>query len=101
MGRSTAIGVAEHDPIRAALLRRLQALQGVFRVGTKTVEEMLRVKNHLIDMFLYIGNGIRDNFQISFFADAEIIADVKIPCFAYQRRDRGVGIQKNFQTYIL
>ena len=62
---------------------------------------MLRIKNYFIDAFLHESNGIGDDVQIRFLADAQIIADVQIPGFADQRHHRCIGGQKDFEIDVL
>jgi hypothetical protein len=47
-----AVGVAQHHPARARLVRRLGAGERVFRIGLVAVEEVLAVDQHLAALLL-------------------------------------------------
>ena len=47
-GQSTAVGVAQNDPVGAAILSSLETFQRIIRVCAKAIEEVFRVKHHLV-----------------------------------------------------
>ena len=48
--QGAAVGVAQHDPARARLVRGLDAVQRVVGVGLVAVEEVLGVEHHLVGL---------------------------------------------------
>src|SRR2546427_8273408 len=100
-GKPPAVGIAQHDPIRASFFGGLQALQCILRIRAKAVEKMLRVEDDFVGMSLHISDGIRDDLQICLLADSKVVSHVEIPGLADQGDHKGIGLQENFETKIL
>jgi hypothetical protein len=63
----TAIGVAQHDPACAVVIRRLQAVDGKFGIGFVAVEKMLGVIQRLALVFHHVLDGLADHAQVFLF----------------------------------
>src|SRR5581483_10219247 len=96
-----AVGVAEHDPVGAAVLRGLEAVERVLGVRAKAVEKMLRVEDNFFDPLLHVGNRIRDDLQVRFQTDAEIFANVEVPRLTDERDRRSLGFDQRLEAQVL
>ncbi len=76
VGQTTAVGVAENDPIRSCLLRRQQSLQGIRGVAFVAVKEMLGVVDDFLAFPLCQGNGVLNHPQVFFQRDAQRLGGV-------------------------
>ena len=99
--QGAAVGVAQHDPVRARVLRRLQHRQRVFGIVFEPVEEMLRVENDFQPAALQKRDGFADHRQILFQRRLQRGVHVEVPRLAYQRGRFGAGIQKSEQIRVL
>ena len=59
-----ALGIAQHQHVRAALPRRPQRLHGIVPVVLRAVEEMLGVKEHAPSLPGQIGHAFTDHAQV-------------------------------------
>src|SRR5206468_640228 len=74
-----AVGIAEHDPVRAGSLGGQQCFESIDRVSAKAVEEMLRIIDHLTTLRFQVGDRIRDQLEVPLKWDSQRFGDVQIP----------------------
>ena len=84
-----AVGVAQHHPARAGLIRRFSAFQRVVGVVLETVEEMLAIDDHLAAGRHGGLDAVLDAFEVFLQRAAERDMDLIIPGF--RDEDDGVG----------
>lgn len=101
VGKRAAVGIAQHDPSRAGLMRRLEATQGVLGVVLVAIEEVLGVEQHFRHLVLGQLDAVRDHPQVFFEIDVERGAHLEIPGLADQTRGIGAGCQNGRQTGIV
>src|SRR5438445_11642167 len=73
-----AVGIAQHDPIRASFFGGLQALQCILRIRAKAVEKMLRVADDFGGMWRHISAGLRDDLRFWLLADSKVLSHGEI-----------------------
>ena len=91
IGQRAAIGIAQHDQVRASLMGGLDGRQRVVWILAKAVEEMLGVIEDLAIMLLQEANRVGDHGEILLEADPKHLGDVQRPGFTndgYHRRFR-------------
>lgn len=86
--QGAAVGVAQHDPARPRLQRRLQARQRIIGVGAVAVKEMLGIKQRLAPLGGDMGKRGRNRLAVFLQRHAKRGGDVEFMGLADQT-DRG------------
>ena len=93
-GKDPAVGVAEHDKIRAGLLRRLPGRQRVFGIVLVPVEGVLGVVNDELAVVLEKAHRVADHRQVLIGRRAQDFLDVQQPGLAEDRDDGRLGVEQ-------
>ena len=101
MGERAAVGIAQHQNVRARALGGFQRPQREIRVGQKAVEEMLRVVDHFAAVLLQVAHGLRDQHEVLFFGDAQRPLRVQFPALAEDRDGLGLRLDQRPHVGIL
>ncbi len=92
LGQAAAVGVAQHDNLRARLLGRLNGLQGELGIEPMAVEEMFGIVDHAAPLGPQEGDRVADHGEVFFLAHREHVADVEIPTLADERHHLCAGV---------
>ena len=96
-----AVGVAEHEPACAGLLRSNETRHRIVGIGLVAVEEMLGVEHHLVHAGLRIGERVRDHLEVLVAVDLEGDVDVEVPGLADHADIARLGLQDGGQSGIV
>ncbi len=96
-----AIGVAQDQPRRAGIRRRLHALQRVVRIGLVAVEEMLGIQQRLAAARHHRGDGFGDAVDIVLARNLERDIDMEIPALGDEAGRAGLRVQHGRQARIV
>ena len=91
VGQRAAVGIAQHDALRARQRRRANRLQRVLRVCLVAVKVMLGVKEHPPAALRQKRHRIRNHSQIFFQRCLQHALHMQIPALAHQRSHIGFG----------
>jgi ketopantoate hydroxymethyltransferase len=80
-----AVCLAQHDEVRAGILRGFDGFERVFGVFLEAVEKVFRIVEHLAAVLLQIGNGVGDHGQVFLQRDLENFRDMQRPKFCRRR----------------
>ena len=81
LGQAAAVGVAEHEHVRAGVPRGGERRQRVVGIVLVAVEEMLGVVDHLAAVRLEVAHGVGDHRAVLRRLDAEDVRDVQAASF--------------------
>jgi len=99
--RHSPVGLAQDQPIGAALHRRSQRGEGVFGVRLPAVEEMLGVVDHLAARVLEVGQRVPDHGEIFLAAHAQDLVHMQIPALAEDGDHGTTRLQQTGQSGIV
>ena len=99
-GQRPSVGVAEHEHVRACVLRRGQCLERVRRVGLEAVEEVLRVEDHFTAVLLHVSHGVPDHPQILVRRSLQDLGHVQHPGLGHDRDRLGLDVEQRLQPLI-
>ena len=74
-----AVGVTEHEAVRARDLRSLERSERVLAVLLEAVEEVLGVVDDLLEVLEEVGDRVADHGDVLFERGAERVRHVKVP----------------------
>ena len=100
-GQRAAIGIAQHHPGRAALMRRFHTIDGIAGVVFVAVEEMLAIEHRFTALVHGGGNRPADHVQIFLEACLDRSFDMEVPGLADKAGGRNLGIENSVQARIV
>ncbi len=101
IGQDAAVGIAQDDPPRPGVMRRLQASQRIGRIGFIAIEEMLGIEYDLGLARLQMRHAVADHGQIFLARDAQCHVHMKIPSLAHHAHRIDLGPRQDGQTGIV
>ena len=101
VGQGAAVGIAQHDPPGPGVIGGLDAPEGVIRVRLVTIEEVLGVENHFVDLLAGHRDAVGDDVDVLLRLDTEGDPDVEIPGLADDGRDPGLGGEQGDEAGIV
>lgn len=101
LGQGSAVGVAEHEELRAGGAGGLERLQGVAGVGRVAVKEVLRVEEHGLARAHEELHGVKDHVEVVLQRGAQDVRDVKVPGLSKDRRALASDARKHVEPGVL
>ena len=101
LGQGSAVGVAEHEELRAGGAGGLERLQGVAGVGRVAVKEVLRIKEHGLARAHEELHGVKDHVEVVLQRGAQDVRDVKVPGLSKDRRALAPDARKHVEPGVL
>jgi hypothetical protein len=99
--QTAAVGVAQHDPARAAALGRLEAGECVARISRIAVEEMLGIEHHLGHAPACLRHALLDHAQVLVERHAERQLRLTRRALADQGDDVGPALEQGRKARVV
>ena len=99
--QTTAVRVAQHDHVRARLLRRLPGRNGILLIQLVAIEAMLRVVDDELPVVFQELHGVTDHAEIFVRRAAQDFLHMQHGSLAEDRHDRRLGFEQEADLIVL
>ena len=99
--QGSTVGVAQHQPARARLVRRSEAGHRVIGIGFVAVEKVLGIEHHLVHATLGIGKRVGNHLEVFGAVDFQRHVDMEVPGLADHADIARLGLQDGGESWIV